>query len=232
MTTLVALRPEPMPRLHLLHRMLQADVIVIMDDAPFDRTASDGGQHRIWIGPPPLWKETHGDSWVGPARITIPVPRGSSKRLIAETTASPDTIDQVKDRIADTYGDHPGWRSVARDLSFLTPTPSLTELFLPALLKIPEECPKVCWASALDTGDATKADLVLRYCQILGADRLVCGNATASHLDHQAFDGHGVAITVQNWTPKPYGQTWGKWLANLSYLDAVAHEVPITTAIR
>lgn len=234
MTTLTAFQPQPFPRLHLLQRCAQADVVVLMDEVQFSGKNGVGrgpsGQRHLFLGPDP--------GRGAPRPIAIPIAKGSSRMPIKDVHLASE--------------DHGPWRNqlVARvqNIYRVLDTDDLVEFLTDALatdslmglsrlsidlalaaLGVPGQQTLLGSDFALGP-DISGSDRVLAYCVQAGAEVYLCGEPSLGYLDLDSFRNAGVKVVVQRWDPIPYPQHWGYWLPNLSWLDATLHELTLRRA--
>jgi hypothetical protein len=211
-TTAAIHQPEYFPWLGFLDKARRADVLVLLDDAQFDRSSL---QHRARLA------GANGLLW-----LTLPFVHRFPQRI--------DEVELAGDRwrgkhwksVVSAYGRAAGFPDAAPVLEafFARPFARLVDVTVASvelLLAAFGVTTRVVRSSALGVPGA-RAARVLALCRALGATRYLSGRTGASYLDAAAFAEAGVAVEVQAFTapdvPRPRPLPEGT--RGLSALDA------------
>lgn len=73
-------------------------------------------------------------------------------------------------------------------------------------------------ASALNVG-GSGTDLLVKVCEVLGADAYFSGRGGYDYLHRQKFEQHGIQVVFQDFQLPAYPQLFGEFIPNLSVLD-------------
>lgn len=244
MTTLTAFQPQPLPRLHLLDRIRQSDVAVIMSSAQFSRSASDGGQRKVFLGPAKRSVDLAGPAAIRTEAFPVAVARGSHRRPLSEVTiAEGDWRDRFVVRMEAAYGHLPQGGDAIDSARRAAGVSHLVDLFWYSIDEVGSQSEGLGGGFIVDDVSVCveaecPSQLMLAYCRAFNADTFLCGEPGLAYLDLTSFARAGVEVKVQKWTAPVYRQSWmpdrddiGLFLPNLSWLDALAHGVPLSQAI-
>jgi hypothetical protein len=213
MPVCVISQPRFFPGLHYLHRMMVADIFVILDTVRFNPRHEE---NRAKV------RGAAGVQW-----LTVPMRQAHREQLICETrvdTSQPWGRKAVQ-TLKHLYGRAPYYRDQAPAVQAILEQPhtSLTELarasWMPALRPLGITC-RVVLASELPVA-GHGGSLLLALCKHLGADTYLSGMFGRDYLDTAAFAQNGVAVTFHEYAYQPYTQRHDGFVPFLSYLDVL-----------
>jgi hypothetical protein len=213
MPVCVISQPRFFPGLHYLHRMLVADVFVMLDTVQFTPRHEE---NRARLRTP------HGPAW-----LTVPVRQAGREQLITQTC--PDDSQPWQRKAVTTlqqlYGKAPHYRThiaAVREV-FETPHETLTDLdrasWGPALRLLRPTCRFVRASELPVSGKGPQ--LLLDLCKHLGADTYLSGAFGRDYLDAAAFAREGVQVVFHEYAHPVYPQRGEGFVPYLSYLDAL-----------
>jgi hypothetical protein len=213
MPVCVISQPRFFPGLHYLHRMLLADVFVILDTVQFNPRHEEN-RARL--------KTPGGTDW-----LTVPVRQASRDQLILQTR--PDDGQPWRRKALKTlqhlYGKAPLYRAHAPAVEEVLGTPQETLTGLdraswgPALRLLRPAC-RFVRASELPVS-GTGPRLLLEVCTHLGADTYLSGSFGREYLDAGEFARAGVTVLFHEYSYPTYPQRYDGFVPFLSYLDAL-----------
>ena len=210
-TVCVVTQPRFFPGLHYLHRMMLADVFVILDTVQYSPRHEEN-RTRV--------KAAQGPHW-----LTVPVRQAGREQRILDTRV--DSTQPWRRKIGHTlaalysraarYETH-----IAEVLGILDgPHETLTDLdcasWGPAVRSLGITC-RFLRASALHVSEHGSR-LLLEICKEIGADVYLSGAFGREYLDLPAFAAEGVAVRFHEYAYPPYPQRFGAFVPWLSYLD-------------
>ena len=187
-------QPHYLPWLGYLHRMVQADLFIVLDHVQFER-GNYQNRTMVRVNGAPHW-------------LTVPVVQRSQKERIVEKT-----IDNSQpwaathfETLRRAYG---GAATAALKSIYETPWERLVDLNA-ALLELLREAfairTPLVNSSELDVAGA-KSELVLNLCKAVGADALLVGlGGSRTYLDRAAFAEAGIALAFQQFNHPVYPQ--------------------------
>jgi hypothetical protein len=213
MPVCVISQPRFFPGLHYLHRMLVADVFVVLDTVQFNPRHEEN-RARL--------KTPHAPAW-----LTVPVRQGSREQLIAQT--QPDNSQPWQRKAVTTlqqlYGKAPHFREHApavREVLEATHE-TLTDLdrasWEPALRLLRPACRFVRASELPVSGKGPR--LLLDLCKYLAADTYLSGSFGREYLDADTFAREGVQVRFHDYAYPIYPQRGEGFIPFLSYLDAL-----------
>jgi hypothetical protein len=211
MTMCVISQPRFFPGLHYLHRMLVADVFVILDTVQFTPRHEE---NRAKL------KSPQGSQW-----LTVPVRKHNRKQTIVETKIDNSQRWQHKalNTINALYGKAPNFSAHSDEIAdiFDAPHEALSQLdqssWRPALRDLGVSCQFVNASELPVSGEGPQ--LLLNMCKHLGASVYLTGALGKNYLDTAAFAAEGVSIRLHQYTYPVYAQRFGEFVPFLSYLD-------------
>jgi hypothetical protein len=212
-TTCVISQPRLFPPLHYLHRMLTADIFIILDSVQFNPRHEE---NRFKV------KGVKAGEW-----ITIPTQRGPREQLIRDThldNSQPWAAKAIK-TLQHLYGKTPHYATYAPAIHKVLEQPydSLTPLdrasWQPALELLNVQC-RFLLASELPVTEKGSR-LLLELCKQVGADTYVSGMFGRDYLDVDGFAQEGVGVLFHDYVYQPYPQRHGDFVPFLSYLDTL-----------
>jgi hypothetical protein len=211
MPTSVISQPRFFPGLHYLHRMMVADVFVILDTVQFNPRHEE---NRAKV-----------KGLTGPQWLTVPVRQAHRDQAIAEIRID-DTQSWQRKMIGtlnSLYGSAPGFKQHAPEIVGILQDPydSLTRLdrasWGPALRLLGITCRFVLASELPLSGKGS--ELLLRICQHLGSTVYLSGGAAKGYLDVAAFAAAGIEVGFHEYDYPVYPQGHGDFAPFLSYLD-------------
>lgn len=211
MTVCVISQPRFFPGLHYLHRMMLADVFVILDTVQFTPRHEE---NRAKL------KTPRGPQW-----LTVPMRQSTRGQRILETRIDTSQPWQRKalGTLHNLYSRTPCYRGYAPEIVRIIETPHATLSQLdraswgPALRLLGIACRFVC-ASELPVSGGGPGFL-LDICESLGADIYLSGAFGRSYLNLAEFAAHGVTVAFHEYRYPVYPQRFGAFVPFLSYLD-------------
>lgn len=211
MTVCVISQPRFFPGLHYLHRMMAADIFVILDTVQFTPRHEE---NRTKL------KTPQGSQW-----LTVPMQKISRGQLILETHVNNNQPwrDKAVKTLNNLYGRAPHFKTYAAEINgiFEEPYETLTQLdrasWQPALQLLGITC-QFIYASDLPLSGRGPR-LLLDICKYLGADRYLSGGFGRDYLDVKEFEAEDVLVKFHEYTYPVYSQRFGDFVPYLSYLD-------------
>ena len=211
MPVCVITQPRFFPGLHYLHRMMLADVFVILDTVQFTPRHEEN-RARV--------KTPRGPHW-----MTVPVRQFSREQRIVDTRLdnTQPWRRKITRTLASLYGRARHYKAhVAEVMGVLeSPHETLTQLnrasWGPALRSLRIDCRFVCASALPVSGRGSR--LLLDICGSVGADVYLSGAFGREYLDLATFTARGVAVRFHEYTYPIYPQCFGAFVPWLSYLD-------------
>ena len=211
MSICVISQPRFFPGLHYLHRMLVADVFVILDTVQFTPRHEE---NRAKL------KSPQGAQW-----LTAPVRKHNREQTILETKIDNSQRWQRKamNTLTALYGKTPLFRDYADAVSSILETPheTLSQLdqasWQPALQSLGVSCQFVNASELRASGNGPQ--LLLNICKQLKASVYLSGALGKDYLDTAAFAAEGVSVKFHHYAYPVYAQRFGEFVPFLSYLD-------------
>lgn len=211
MPTCVISQPRFYPGLHYLHRMMVADVFVILDTVQFNPRHEE---NRAKV------KGTKGPQW-----LTVPVRQVRRDQPIEEIRIDDGQSWQRRmfDTLTSLYGPAPGFKAHAPEIASILETPhvTLTELdrasWEPAIRLLGITC-RFVRASELPLA-GKGSELLLQICKHLGSTVYISGAFARDYLDLAAFAAADIEVGFHEYTYPTYPQRHGDFAPFLSYLD-------------
>lgn len=213
MPVCVISQPRFFPGLHYLHRMLIADIFVILDTVQFTPRHEE---NRAKL------KSPEGTLW-----LTVPVHKTGRDQRIFDTRIhreQPWQKSAVK-TLSHLYGKSPQFAAHSAEIFRIIEAPheTLTGLdqasWAPALRLLETTCKIVCASDLPVHGSGPR--LLLDICKHLGADVYLSGAFGREYLDTTAFTAEGVEVRFHEYAYPTYEQRFGAFVPFLSYLDAL-----------
>ena len=211
MTVCVISQPRFFPGLHYLHRMMLADVFVILDTVQYSPRHEEN-RARV--------KTAQGPHW-----LTVPVRQAGREQRILDTRVD-DTQHwrrKIGHTLAALYGRAPQYDTHIADVLGILDGPydTLTDLdwasWGPAIRSLGITC-RFLRASALPVAERGSR-LLLEICKEIGADVYLSGAFGREYLELPAFAAEGIAVRFHEYAYPPYPQRFGAFVPWLSYLD-------------
>ncbi len=211
MAVCVITQPRFFPGLHYLHRMMLADLFVILDTVQFSPRHEE---NRTKVKAPD-----------GPRWLTVPVRQSHREQRIIETTLD-DTQPWRRKAIRTLetlYGRAPCYATYAAEVISILESPygTLADLdcasWAPALRSLGINCRFICASTLPVSGSGSQ--LLFNICRWLRADVYLSGAFGRDYLDLAAFESEGVSVCFHEYSYPPYPQCFGPFVPWLSYLD-------------
>ena len=211
MTVCVISQPRFFPGLHYLHRMMVADIFVILDTVQYTPRHEE---NRAKL------KTPNGPQW-----LTAPIQRHSRTQPISEISLNVDDGWRTKaHRTLDTlYSKAPFYAEQSGAIVDILQTPyaKLTDLdcasWQPALGPLGIAC-RFVRASELPVAGKGSVYL-LDICRHLNADVYLSGAFGRDYLELDRFADHDIAVRFHHYDYPEYPQRFGEFVPYLSYLD-------------
>jgi hypothetical protein len=212
MTRCVISQPRFFPGLHYLHRMLVADVFVVLDTVQYNPRHEE---NRAKLRSP------DGTQW-----LTVPMRRTGRNQLICDTHVSdPRWATKALRTLAHLYARAPRYGDSIDEVRAVIEGghTTLTDLDVaswgPALDRIGTHA-RIVHASELDvTGRGS--ELLLEICRVVGADVYLSGGFGRDYLDADVFGAAGIQLEFHDYRYPSYPQRYGEFIPYLSYLDVL-----------
>jgi hypothetical protein len=211
MSICVISQPRFFPGLHYLHRMMIADIFVILDTVQFTPRHEE---NRTKL------KTPQGSKW-----LTVPMRQFSREQLILDT--HPDNNQPWQDKAIKTlnylYSRAPNYKTHAPEIISLLEAPyeTLTQLdrasWEPALRLLKITCEFVCASDLPVSGRGPQ--LLLDICRYLNADIYLSGAFGRDYLNIADFAAEGTEVRFHEYDHPVYPQRFGDFVPFLSYLD-------------
>jgi hypothetical protein len=213
MPTCVISQPRFFPGLHYLHRMLAADVFVILDTVQFNPRHEEN-RARL--------RTAAGADW-----LTVPMRQASREQLIRDTRIDNTQLWQRRalNTLHHLYGKAPHFKEHVPAVQAILEGghETLTDLdhasWEPAVRLLGISCRFVRASQLPVTGKGPQ--LLLGICKHVGADTYLSGAFGREYLDTAGFAAEGVQVAFHEYTCRPYAQRHDEFVPFLSYLDAL-----------
>ena len=211
MTACVISQPRFFPGLHYLHRMLVADIFVILDTVQYTPRHEE---NRTKV------KTPQGAQW-----LTVPVNRKHREQRIVDTTveqSKPWATKAIK-TLNLLYGKAPYYQPYAQEISELLSKPydNLSQLnwatWQPAIRGLDIACRFVLASDLPVTGQGSA--LLLNICRHLQADTYISGAFGRDYLERSQFAAANISIKFHDYRYPEYAQRFEPFVPFLSYLD-------------
>ena len=211
MTFCVISQPRFFPGLHYLHRMMLADVFVVLDTVQFSPRHEE---NRTKL------KSAQGPQW-----LTVPMRKSGREQLILDTRIDNGHTWQRKavKTLTHLYNKTPYYNTYSPEIIRILEAPheTLVELnrasWEPALRLLDVTCKFVCASELPVQGRGPR--LLLDICKHLGANIYLSGAFGREYLDFAEFAAGGVKVRLHEYNYPVYLQRFGGFVPFLSYLD-------------
>ena len=211
MTTCVISQPRFFPGLHYLHRMMVADVFVILDTVQFNPRHEE---NRARIKGP-----------AGPQWLTVPMRQLGRDQRIIETRTDNGQAWRRKliGTLLNLYGPARCYRRYSEEIISILDGDHepLTELdhasWAPAIRLLGISCRFLRASDLAVSGKGS--ELLLEICRQVGATTYLSGGAAKEYLDPALFESAGVQVSFHTYEYPEYSQRHGPFIPFLSYLD-------------
>jgi hypothetical protein len=213
-------QPNFLPWLGFFHKMISADVFILLDNVPFSKNSF---QNRVKI------KSPQGDQW-----LTVPVlTKGRSDQLTCDVLINNHIRWQKKHLAAlrTNYQRAPCYEQVLDWLGSLYDG-SATHLacFNISLIEAVRYqlglSRKVVLASSLHVGDSSGSQLLLDLVRIVGGDVYLSGISGRDYLELALFNRAGVKVQFQHFQHPIYPQVYRDFIPGLSIIDLLMNVLP------
>jgi hypothetical protein len=211
MSICVISQPRFFPGLHYLHRMMIADIFVILDTVQFTPRHEE---NRTKLKTPQ-----------GPQWLTVPMRQFSREQPIRDTHLDNNQPwqDKAIKMLNNLYSRTPNYKTYAPEIISLLEAPykTLTQLdrasWEPALRLLGITCEFV-YASDLPMS-GRGPQLLLDICKYLEANIYLSGAFGREYLNRADFAAAGVEVRFHEYNYPVYPQRFGDFVPFLSYLD-------------
>ena len=216
MTVVAIHQPNYAPWLGYFHKLAQADIFVLLDNAQFSkgsytnrvRIASEGMARWLTI---PV---THA---FGASIDQVDIARNDWARahlnMLRSAYRDANCYQQVWSDIEDLYGGLPG------DSLAVVNTALVTRMAVKLGISTPMKL-----ASTIEIGAASGDDRLIALCQSFGEGvEYLSGRGGANYQDARKFACAGIPLIYSTFEARPYTQGSETFLPGLSVLDAVFH---------
>ena len=216
MRRVVIHQPDFVPYLGFFHRLVDADVLILLDDVQFQK---GGWNHRDRI-----------KTRTGPRWLTLPIDRGPLAREIRDVCLQkghPDWYANNLNLLVESYQAAPFFESVLAEVQtiYRGDAVRMTELnyaLLGYLMRQLDVAPEVVWASELGVGGRGIERLV-RLVEHVGGSHYLSGTGALDYLETEPFRRAAIALEIQKFEHPVYDQLHGAFVSGLSSLDALFH---------
>jgi hypothetical protein len=221
-------QPHFIPWLGYLHRVLQADLFVILDHVQFERRNYQT-RSQIRLDGEARW-------------LTVPVEQHSQKERILDKRVDNRDADRPWGRthfatLRHAYREAGFFGSYAPTLKalFEAPWERLVDLDAAMLAFLKDAFSirtRIVKSSELDV-EGAKSELILNLCRAVKADALLAGlGGSRGYLDQEAFARHGIEIRQHEFHHPVYRQCGpAPFLAGLASVDLLFNAGPQSRAI-
>ena len=205
-------QPNYLPWPGYFHKMESADVFLILDTVQYITFKYD---NRCEINTP------RGEQW-----LTVPVGLQKSGTMTKDVNL-PDGAEwklNQKRTILNNYSKTLYYKDYSSEINeiFDTGWKKLSDLNIKLIHVIREwlgiDTP-LKFASELPESTLKGTELILSYCQELGADVYLSGVGGKNYLEQEQFENNNIKLEFQNFTPIVYPQRFGDFIPNLSVID-------------
>jgi hypothetical protein len=211
MSICVISQPRFFPGLHYLHRMMIADIFVILDTVQFTPRHEE---NRTKLKTPQ-----------GPQWLTVPMRQFSREQLILDTHLDNNQPwqDKAIKMLNNLYSRAPNYKTHAPEIIslFEAPYKTLTQLdrasWEPALRLLGITCEFVYASDLPVSGRGPR--LLLDICRYLDADIYLSGAFGRDYLNIADFAAEGIEVRFHEYNYPVYLQRFGDFVPFLSYLD-------------
>ena len=216
MTTCVISQPRFFPSLHFLHRMMLADVFVVLDNVRFNprheenRTKLRSPDGWRWLSVPTQKVDRRGP--IRQVRIATDLPWSESAAGMLRSLYL--GARYFEDHEPEVLGIIRAGHDKLVNLAVAS--------WHPAIRRLGISCEFVN-ASELTIKGADSRSLSL-ICAEVGADAYVSGAFGREYLDLSDFAAVGVKVGFHDFRPQPYAQMFDGFIPFLSYLDVLFNE--------
>lgn len=211
-------QPHFLPYPGYFHKLACADLLVVLDDAQYDKRFTN--RNRVLSPNGPVW-------------LSVPINKAHkfSPNSVVEINNSVPWQSEHWRGITHFYGKAPHFE---RYRSYFEAVYSrrwerLIELDLETTLQMMRWMglsPKVVMSSELSV-QGTGTGRLIEICKALGADTYVSGAGGASYMDLSAFAAEGIGVLFQRYVPRPYAQRFTReFISNLSAIDLLFNAGP------
>jgi hypothetical protein len=209
----VAHQPDFLPHLGFFHKLLNADVFIVMDNVQFVKSPN-GMTHRDLI------KTSNGKSWLtlsiekAPQKTTISNInlskhvnwKNKNLRMLEENYRKSQYFDEIHPFVVELYSKEYK-RLIDINIESIRMIMKLLEIDIPLVL-----------LSSLNT-TGSKNELLISALEDVGASSYLSGVGSRSYLDSEKFKNKGIKVIWQKYTPIVYMQLFGQFIPNLSSID-------------
>ncbi len=212
--TAVIHQPDFLPYLGFFHRLLYADVFVILDHVQFTRGGSDCWIHRDKI------KTANGIKW-----LTLPVKKCEMQTPINEVVLSNTTDWKTNNlnKIREAYRKTPFYREIfpyieniySCSCSKLVDFNMVSVKMLCELFDIKTD---MIFSRSLHPA-GKKTEMLVDIVKKVNAARYLSGIGAKDYLDYTLFDDAGIEILWQEFRHPVYQQAHGEFIPYLSSID-------------
>ncbi len=213
MKTVVIHQPDFLPYIGFFHRLLHADLFVLLDHVQFVTKGSRSWTHRDKI------KTAQGERW-----LTVGVKKTSLGTPINEVMlADTDWREQSLNLIKQNYRKAPYFLQLFPELETLyaLPVERLMDFNVQSIniildwfdLNIP-----VVYSSQL-TPEGKKNELLVDLLTKVSASHYLSGEGARSYFAPKVFDDAGIEVQWQEFNHPEYHQQFGKFIPYLSSID-------------
>lgn len=209
------MQPAYMPWIGYFSLIAQVDRFVFLDDVPM-------AQQR------PNWQKENrilSDGQVRWLRLPTIRPDGPDTRLDRVRLRDTGWPQAHLELIRSAYGDTPGYATLAPRLEAVLASESsrsLADLNIAAIRCMMQEFgldTPVVRSSEIRVPESAKARRILHLCHAVGARRYISPAGARSYCNEAEFLGEGIALSFQEYRPRPYPQGAAGFVSHLSALD-------------
>jgi hypothetical protein len=209
--TVVIHQPDFLPYLGFFHRLLQADLLVVLDSVQFDR---GGWTHRDKL------KTSQGEAW-----LTISLKKAPRETLISEIELSQSTDWRSRnlDLIWENYRKTPYFDEIYPYLQHLYryQCQRLIEFTTRSIEMLAQlfDIPLNTQLSSELNCDGRKNQLLVSILKRVGASRYLSGMGAKDYFEPEPFHSADIEVIWQDFKHPLYPQLHGKFIPYLSSID-------------
>lgn len=207
-------QPNLLPWIGFFHKMAQADVFVILDNAQVPQGRSYASRTRIKTSD-------------GVQRLTLPIPRKGTNVYKYQALLPKDQwMDKIWRTIKQNYTKGSGWTytDFYQYLSYAADTHHSLAAFNEYLIHWARSALNISTQMVRQSDRGVMSDkmtLPARLCKSLECDTYLSGSGARAYNDPDIFKAFGVELTYQQFECPEYPQLWGEFVPNLSIIDLI-----------
>lgn len=213
MKTVVIHQPDYLPYLGFFHRLLHADLFILLDHVQFVTNGSRSWTHRDKI------KTAQGDRWLTVGVQKAPLGTPINAMQLADTNWRIQNLNLFREN----YRNAPYFAELFPRIQTLYETPCnlLTEFNVASIELLMEwfaiDIPRA-YSSAMQP-EGSKNELLVDLLKKVGADRYLSGVGARDYFIEEPFSSAGIQVQWQDFKHPIYPQQFGEFIPYLSSID-------------